>query len=74
MVQYTGADAAAALTILYRITSLIQSVPSGIMTASAILVGKSVGEYNKSQAFKYYLVAIYISVSFIHTVRPSGLI
>ena len=51
MVQYVGADEAAGQTVIYRVGSLMLSVSMGIMFATGILVGKSVGEENKSRAF-----------------------
>ena len=57
MVQYTGANPAAALTVIYRVGALMQSVSTGVMGATSILVGKSVGEENKDHAFKYFYVA-----------------
>ena len=51
MVQYAGADAAAGLTVIYRVGSLMLSVALGLSSATGILVGKSVGEENKARAF-----------------------
>ena len=39
------------------------SVSLGIMGATSILVGKSVGEESKNRAFKYFRAASYITLS-----------
>ena len=51
MFQYAGADAAAGLTVIYRVGSLMLSVALGVGVATGILVGKSVGEESKNRAF-----------------------
>ena len=51
MVQYLGPDAAAGQTVIYRVGTLMLSVSHGVMYATGILVGKSVGEENKIRAF-----------------------
>ena len=64
MATYLSPLAAAAMTIIRNIGMLSFMIPLGFSNATAIMIGKSVGQGNSGLALQYYRTAMKVTCLF----------